>query len=118
MNTLHAAAFGHDPFDDDWLALVDRHSLGWVTARVGGELVGFTNVVTDGHVHAWLQDVIVAPSHQRQGVGSQLIVVAERGAALAGCEWMHVDFDEEHTAFYIDACGFTRTPAGIKFLET
>lgn len=117
MNGLHGAAFGHDPFDDDWLAITERHSAGWVTARREGVLVGFVNVVTDGQVHAWLQDVIVAPSFQRQRIGAQLIGVAEGGAARAGCEWMHVDFDEEHTAFYIDACGFTPTPAGIKFLD-
>lgn len=116
MNRLHAAAFGHEVFDDDWLALTDRHSVGWVTARREGALVGFANVVTDGLAHAWLQDVIVDPSHQRRGIGVQLLGIAERGAAQAGCEWLHVDFDEEHTRFYIDVCGFMPAPAGIKRL--
>ena len=116
VNALHAAAFGHEPFDDDWLAMTERHSAGWVTARAEGVLVGFVNVVTDGQVHAWLQDVVVAPAHQRQGVGAQLVAAAERGAAQAGCEWLHVDFAEEHTPFYIEACGFMPTPAGIKRL--
>jgi ribosomal protein S18 acetylase RimI-like enzyme len=116
VNALHAATFGNDPVDDDWLAMTARHSAGWATARADGLLVGFVNVVWDGQAHAWLQDVIVAPTHQRRGIGSQLVAVAEHGAAQAGCEWLHVDFDREHTAFYVEACGFTSTPAGIKRL--
>lgn len=102
--------------DDDWLALTDRHSLGWVTARIGETLVGFVNVVTDGLAHAWLQDVIVAPAVQRRGIGRELVRKAEEGAERAACEWLHVDFDDEHAAFYIDACGFTPASAGLKRL--
>jgi hypothetical protein len=29
VNELHADAFEHDVFDDDWSDLVARHSLGW-----------------------------------------------------------------------------------------
>ena len=47
--------------------LTQAHSLGWVTARSAGELVGFVNVVWDGLVHAWLQDVMVAARAGRQG---------------------------------------------------
>jgi hypothetical protein len=36
------------------------------------------------------------------------------GARGAGCEWLHVDWDDEElTAFYIDACGFVPTKAGL-----
>ena len=31
----------------------------------------------------------------------------------AGCEWLHVDFEEELREFYVGACGFTPTPAGL-----
>ena len=57
VNVLHADAFETRVFTDeewDWVALTDRHSLGWVTARDGEDLVGFVNVVWDGLVHAWL----------------------------------------------------------------
>jgi KaiC/GvpD/RAD55 family RecA-like ATPase len=54
-------------FPDEWLLIFDnapelvhRHSLGWVVAREGAELVGFVNVLWDGLVHAWLQDTMVA----------------------------------------------------------
>ncbi len=117
MNRLHAAAFDHDVLDDDWLAMTDRHSVGWVTARSSDELVGFVNVVTDGQAHAWLQDVIVAPEFRRRGIGLGLVRAAETGAQKAGCEWLHVDFDEEHAPFYVEACGFTAASAGLKRLR-
>lgn len=112
-NQLHADAFDHRPFDDDWRALVARHSLGWVTARSDGDLVGFVNVVWDGQVHAWIQDVMVASSSRRQGIGAGLVAAARTGATHAGCEWLHVDFDDDLAPFYLGACGFTATGAGL-----
>jgi hypothetical protein len=44
VNPLHAQAFGHRLLDEDWVAQLDRHSLGWVTAVEDGALVGFVNV--------------------------------------------------------------------------
>jgi hypothetical protein len=38
-------------------------------------------------------------------------------ARAAGCEWLHVDFDEELRAFYLDACGFEPTAAGLIHLR-
>ena len=32
LNDLHAEAFGHRVLDDDWVAQVEQHSLGWVCA--------------------------------------------------------------------------------------
>jgi hypothetical protein len=51
----------HDDEEWDWVSLVEDHRLGWVTARYGQDLVGFANVLIDGFVHAWLQDVMVSP---------------------------------------------------------
>jgi hypothetical protein len=33
LNVLHAEGFEHDLLDWDWREQVERHSLGWVTAR-------------------------------------------------------------------------------------
>ena len=46
LNALHAGGFDHKVLDDDWLAQVSRHSLGWVCARDDGDLVGFVNVTS------------------------------------------------------------------------
>lgn len=113
LNVLHAEGFAHRVLDDDWTAQVERHSLGWVTARDGGGLVGFVNVVWDGAVHAFILDTLTAASHARQGIGTELVGVATDNARAAGCEWLHVDFDDHLREFYYGACGFTPTNAGL-----
>jgi len=116
-NHLHAEAFETRVFgvdEWDWRALVAAHSLGWVIARDdAGRLAGFVNVVWDGLVHAWLQDVMVAADTGRQGVGTELVARAVAGARAAGCEWVHVDFDDHLREFYDGACGFRPTNAGL-----
>lgn len=115
-NRLHAEAFEASQYDDDewdWVRLVENHSLGWVTARLDGALVGFANVISDGFVHAWLQDVMVDPAKQRRGIGVQLIRQATEQATRAGCEWLHVDFDDDVADFYYRGCGFRPTNGGL-----
>jgi GNAT superfamily N-acetyltransferase len=113
VNVLHAEGFGHRVLDDDWVVQVERHSLGWVTARQADALVGFVNVAWDGAVHAFILDTLVAGTHGRRGVGTALVAAAVEGARAAGCEWLHVDFDDELRGFYFDACGFAPTNAGL-----
>jgi ribosomal protein S18 acetylase RimI-like enzyme len=114
LNPLHAEAFGHPPIDDDdWWGRVNRHSLGWGCARRDGVLVGFVNVAWDGDVHAFLLDPIVARSARGQGIGRALVTMAVEHARLAGCEWLHVDFDDHLRPFYFDACGFHSTNGGL-----
>jgi GNAT superfamily N-acetyltransferase len=115
-NELHAEAFGTRVFDEsewNWVELVRRHSLGWVVARSGERLVGFVNVPWDGLVHAWIQDTMVAQDARRQGIGVELVKVATREARAAGCEYLHVDFEDHLRSFYYDACGFSPTNAGL-----
>ncbi len=116
VNALHAEAFNTRVFDEsewNWVELVHRHSLGWVVARQGPELVGFVNVLWDGLVHAWLQDVMVAVKARGQGIGTVLVNHARDGAEAAGCEYLHVDFEDDLRSFYFGACGFTPTNAGL-----
>ena len=116
VNLLHAEAFETRVFDEsewNWQDLTERHSLGWVTAREGGSLVGFVNVVWDGLVHAWIQDVMVARSARRRGIGIALVEATREGAHEAGCEFLHVDFDDHLRDFYFGACGFQPTNGGL-----
>jgi GNAT superfamily N-acetyltransferase len=120
VNALHAQAFGTRVYDEsewDWVRLTHQHSLGWVVARQDGELVGFVNVLWDGIVHAWLQDTMVAIRSRGEGIGTGLVGRAREGAKAAGCEYLHVDFDEHLRPFYFEACGFTPTWAGLISLD-
>ena len=113
LNVLHAEGFDHPVLDVDWVAQVTRHSLGWVCARSGGDLVGFVNVAWDGDCHAFILDTLVSRDHQRAGIGAQLVATAAAAAREAGCEWLHVDFEDHLTDFYFKACGFRPTNAGL-----
>jgi len=114
LNELHAEAFEHRVLDDDWTAQVRGHSLGWVCAwGEGGELVGFVNVPWDGACHAFIVDAIVSARAGRQGIGTAMVKLATEQAREAGCEWLHVDFEEHLRSFYVDACGFQPAPAGV-----
>ena len=116
VNELHAEAFETRVFDEsewNWTSLVQAHSLGWATARSAGQLVGFANVVWDGSVHAWIQDVMVSAQARHQGIGMSLVATAAQGARDAGCEWLHVDFEDDLGPFYVGACGFTPASAGL-----
>ena len=76
-------------------------------------MVGFVNVAWDGGVHAFLLDTVVARRCRSNGVGSALIAAAAAGSRAAGCEWLHVDFEEHLRTFYFDVCGFGATAAGL-----
>jgi GNAT superfamily N-acetyltransferase len=120
INALHAEAFNTRVFGEsewNWVELVHRHSLGWVIARDGAELVGFVNVLWDGLVHAWLQDTMVDAKARGRGIGTELVSCARDGAKAAGCEYLHVDFEDHLRPFYFGACGFAPTNAGLLSLD-
>ena len=97
-----------------WWPRVLEQSLGWVSARdQSGLLVGFVNVAWDGGDHAFLIDTKTRRTHQRQGIGRELVRQSAIHAVAADCEWLHVDFLPELAPFYYDACGFRRTEAGL-----
>ncbi|GGX20458.1 GNAT family N-acetyltransferase [Streptomyces noursei] len=113
LNALHADGFGSPVAQTDWRTRLERHSLGWVCAREDGSLVGFVNVAWDGGVHAFLLDTVVARDRRSHGIGAGLVAIAAEQARAAQCAWLHVDFEDHLRAFYFDACGFTRTTAGL-----
>ncbi len=51
-----------------------EHSLFILTARdEEGKLIGFLRAVGDGYSIVYIQDIIVLPEYQRQGIGTQLL---------------------------------------------
>ena len=113
VEALHAEGFGHRAQTYDWKGQVERWSLGWVCARDGADLVGFVNVPWDGATHAFILDTLVSERVRRQGIGTRMVTRATEEARAAACEWLHVDFDDELSTFYLDACGFRPAPAGL-----
>jgi GNAT superfamily N-acetyltransferase len=97
-----------------WWNRIRPFSLGWVVGRlVDGSVAGFVNVAWDGADHAFLVDTKVRGDLQRQGIGTVLVRIATQHAQVAGCEWLHVDYEEPLEPFYVGACGFRSTPAAL-----
>lgn len=115
VDGLHAAAFRQTPGNYRWRRSRPL-SLGWVTASEDARLVGFLNVAWDGNRHAFLLDLAVAPDRQRLGIGRHLVARGLGETHTAGCEWVHVDYEEHLSGFYA-ACGFTPTAAGLRHVN-
>ena len=88
------------------LALAVRQSLRVVTAWDGEILVGLARVVGDGVTVIYLQDILIAPEHQRRGIGRSLM---HEVFAPFGHVRQHVlltDDEPRQRAFY-ESLGFT-----------
>ena len=55
------------------LAQALSHSLATYLARDGEKIIGLARLVGDGFSSVFVQDLIVLPSYQRQGIGSSLM---------------------------------------------
>ena len=113
LNALHAGCFAHRLANDDWWGQVNRFSLGWICMRLSGNLVGFVNVAWDGGVHAFLLDTLVTSALRRRGYATRLVEEAIKHTRGTSCEWLHVDFEPHLRDFYLGACGFKPTGAGL-----
>ena len=88
------------------------HSLLFVSAHVGGLLVGFVNIAWDGGEHGFLLDTRVHPDFRHRGIGTGLVKRAVSEAGARDLKWVHVDFEPHLKKFYAD-CGFFDTEAGL-----
>jgi ribosomal protein S18 acetylase RimI-like enzyme len=113
LSRLHALAFEGPVQVQPWAVRLDRHALTWVGAFSNHQLIGFVQVCWDGGAHAFLLDTAVHPAHSRQGIGRRLVLTAAEQAKAAGCEWLHVDYEPHLADFYLGACGFVPTEAGL-----
>ena len=55
--------------DDEVLKASIENSLFWVTVYDTDKLIGTGRVVGDSAMYFYIQDIIVAPSYQKQGIG-------------------------------------------------
>lgn len=117
LSALHALAFKADDGGFvPWSRRLQRHSICWITAHQGDRLVGFVNIIGDGGAHAVLLDTVVAPAHQRRGIGRALVTRAIDEARTLGCHRLHVDYEPRIADFYERVCGFEGTGAGTVHL--
>ena len=95
-----------------------KHSLLVLSAYENEELLGIVRAVGDGHTIVFVQDILVFPEKQRQGVGSALLkAVLDRYPDVRQIELV-TDNTPKTVAFYkslgfselseIGCCGFVR----------
>ena len=119
IQTLYAAV-GWTAYTEDLPALERgfQNSLLVLAAYEDGELIGLIRVVGDGATVVFVQDLLVAPQKQRQGVGTALLkAVLERYSNVRQL-LLTTDSTPKTIAFYkslgfsdlstLGCCGFMR----------
>ena len=76
------------------------HSLAIYVARDGEEIVGLVRLVGDGFSSVFVQDLIVLPSYQRQGIGRDLMKEALGDFKDAYQVQLVTDQTEKNLGFY------------------
>jgi predicted N-acetyltransferase YhbS len=110
LNALFSSAWGKS-YNVNFQPELEA-ALCYIAAFDGVKLVGFVKLVGDAGVHAFLLDPSVDADYKRRGIGRELVARAVAFARESGCEWVHVDFDDELEPFYA-GCGFRPTKAGL-----
>jgi len=82
------------------LARALSHSLATYLARDGEKIVGLVRLVGDGFSSVFVQDLIVLPSYQRQGIGSSMMKQALADYKDAYQVQLATDESEKTLAFY------------------
>lgn len=87
-------------------------SLRVVLAHDGTQLVGLARVIGDGATICYLQDVLVHPDAQRQGLGERLVTEAFAPYAHVRQHVLVTDEEPGQKAFY-ESLGFTQLGAAV-----
>ena len=99
------------PADGGWRRL-ERHGFLLVAGEVGEDPVGFVHVLVIEQEHAHLEQISVLPSHQRQGIGAELIAAARVESRALGfrrlslCTFRDVPWNGP----YYEKLGFAEVP--------
>lgn len=93
------------------LELAIQNSLLTIAAIDEGKLVGLIRVVGDGVSIIYIQDLLVDPQYQKQGIGSQLVKqVLTRYQSVR--QKVLLTIDEPGTRFFYEKCGFSSCDQG------
>ncbi|QQM63540.1 GNAT family N-acetyltransferase [Pseudoalteromonas sp. LC2018020214] len=76
FTNLRAQAKWQNP-DDKTLKASIENSLFWVAVYDTDKLIGTGRIIGDGAMYFYIQDVIVAPSYQKQGIGHLVMTYIE-----------------------------------------
>ncbi len=75
-------------------------SLSVISAWSGDKLVGLVRAVGDGYIILYIQDILVLPEYQRQGIGSELMRRMLEQYQTVSHKVLLTDQSEKTAAFY------------------
>lgn len=98
--------------DQDYPALFDRCNF-WAGARdKDHKLIAFGYVCGMGLEHGYMEDIMVHPDYQKQGIGSALVKELLQESERFGLGIVTVTFEELNANMY-EKCGFMLSPGGV-----
>ena len=98
--------------DEDYPILFERCNF-WVGVRdENDKLIAFGYVCGMGLEHGYMEDIIVHPSYQGQGIGAALVKELLRESERFGLGIVTVSYEQNKTNFY-KTCGFTPGSGGV-----
>lgn len=96
----------------DYPAVFERCNF-WAGARgENNELLAFGYIAGMGLQHGYMEDIIVHPRCQKQGIGQALVKQLLQEAERVGLEIVTLTYDAKHTSFYTES-GFLPCPGGL-----
>lgn len=98
--------------DEDYPILLERCNF-WAGVRnENNKLIAFGYVCGMGLEHGYLEDIIVHPEYQGQGIGVELVKELLRESERFGLDIVTVTFEGNNTKFY-KTCGFAIGTGGV-----
>jgi len=88
------------PEDADTIARLVAGSHCFVTAVRDGRIVGMGRAISDGISDAYIQDVVVLPTHRRRGVGRRIVTTLVDRLIDDGVAWIGLVAEGASHRFY------------------
>lgn len=105
-------AIGWARRDSDFPILFERCNF-WAGVKNEHEkLIAFGYVAGMGLQHGYMEDIIVRPDYQGQGIGKKLVIRLLKEAEAYGLEIVTLTFEEKNAKFY-GASGFKIGTGGV-----
>ncbi len=103
---------GWGPLDRAASFYEDALSGSWAVCSVydDGQLIGFGRVISDGRLHAFITEMIVAPSHQGKGIGQSIIEKLLASCHSAGITDIQLFAAQGKEGFYLKHGFISRSP--------
>jgi GNAT superfamily N-acetyltransferase len=84
--------------------------------RLTGETIGMGRAISDGTSDAYIQDLVVKPSHRGRGIGAAIVDTVVQHCLENGITWIGL-VAEPGTAEFYQTIGFSRMEGYIPMLH-